>query len=152
MEKIKQHLGVQIRMLSPLGVMPQYKSAEAAGMDVFAAIDTGWIIPPEGRSLVPCGFAIAIPEGFEAQIRPRSGLAVQKGVTVLNAPGTIDSDYRGEVQVLLVNHGAQAVKIEPQERIAQMVFAPVTRVLFHATHELPETERGAGGFGSTGAK
>lgn len=119
-------------------------------MDLAAAIDKPWPLAPGERRLVPCGFAIALPAGFEAQVRPRSGLATKHGVTVLNAPGTIDCDYRGEVKALLVNHGADPFVVEPGMRIAQLVVAPVERVDWAATADLSMTARGAGGFGHTG--
>ncbi|MFZ5677883.1 MAG: dUTP diphosphatase [Pseudomonadota bacterium] len=128
--------------------LPAYESEFAAGMDLRAAEDA--ILPPSGRALVATGFAIALPQGFEAQVRPRSGLAAKHGVTVLNAPGTIDADYRGEVKVILINHGADAFAIKRGDRIAQMIVAPVTRVTLAEAASLSETERGAGGFGSTG--
>lgn len=128
--------------------LPAYESEHAAGMDLRAAEDA--ILPPAGRALVATGFAIALPHGFEAQVRPRSGLAAKHGVTVLNAPGTIDADYRGEVKVILINHGADAFAIKRGDRIAQMIVAPVTRVTLAEAASLSETERGAGGFGSTG--
>ena len=131
---------------------PSYQSAGAAGMDLLAAIpaNTRLIIEPGARELVPTGLSIALPDGYEAQIRPRSGLALKNGVTVLNTPGTIDSDYRGEVGVLLVNLGSKPFEVERGARIAQMVIAPVTRAVLMESSELPSTERGAGGFGSTG--
>lgn len=132
--------------------LPSYQSAHAAGADLVAAVpaDAPLSIAPGARALVPTGIAIALPEGFEAQVRPRSGLAVKHGLTVLNAPGTIDADYRGEVQVLLINHGREPVVIARGMRIAQLVVAPVSRVDFHAVPALDRTGRGAGGFGSTG--
>ena len=128
--------------------LPAYESEHAAGMDLRAAEDA--ILPPGGRALVATGFAIALPHGFEAQVRPRSGLAAKHGVTVLNAPGTIDADYRGEVKVILINHGADAFAIKRGDRIAQMIVAPVTRVTLAETANLSDTARGSGGFGSTG--
>lgn len=128
--------------------LPERKSPEAAGLDLCAAEPV--TLSPGGRALVPCGFAMAIPEGYEAQIRPRSGLAWKHGVTVLNAPGTIDSDYRGEVMVLLINHGEVAFEIEAGMRIAQMVIAQVAMAGVEVVQELPSSDRGAGGFGSTG--
>lgn len=119
-------------------------------MDLPAAIAQPCPLAPGEVRLVPCGFAIALPSGYEAQVRPRSGLASKHGVTVLNAPGTIDSDYRGEVKVLLINHGRVHVTIEPGMRIAQLVVAPVTRVEWQPSDALADTERGAGGFGHTG--
>lgn len=128
--------------------LPAYESEHAAGMDLRAAEDV--ILPPGGRALVATGFAIALPDGFEAQVRPRSGLAAKHGVTVLNAPGTVDADYRGEVKVILINHGADAFAIKRGDRIAQMIVAPVTRVRLAEAENLSDTARGAGGFGSTG--
>jgi dUTP pyrophosphatase len=131
--------------------LPQYFSAHAAGMDLGAALTEALVLEPGEFRLIPCGFAIAIPPGFEGQIRPRSGLASKHGVTVLNAPGTIDSDYRGELQVLLINHGKTPFSVLPGMRIAQLVMASVTRVTWNATEPLPATRRGEGGFGHTGA-
>jgi len=122
----------------------------AAGMDLSAAVDEPVILAPGERAAVPTGLALAIPDGYEGQVRPRSGLALHHGVTVANAPGTIDADYRGELQVILVNLGADPHTIRPGERIAQLVFAPVTRVAIEEVGELPATVRGSGGFGSTG--
>jgi len=119
-------------------------------MDLPAAIDQPWPLSPGEIRLIPCGFALALPPGFEAQVRPRSGLASRHGVTVLNAPGTIDSDYRGEVKVLLINHGPVHVTIEPGMRIAQLVVAPVAKVEWEVSADLATTTRGAGGFGHTG--
>ena len=132
--------------------LPLPQSALAAGADLAAAVAEGesLSIPPEGRMLVPTGFALAIPAGYEGQVRPRSGLAAKHGVTVLNAPGTIDADYRGEVQVLLVNHGERPFAVIRGMRIAQLVIAPVTAAAFAEVESLPDTTRGAGGFGSTG--
>ena len=120
-------------------------------MDLPAAVDQPVTIPPGEVRLVPCGFAIAIPEGLEGQVRPRSGLASRHGVTVLNAPGTIDSDYRGEVKVILINHGRDPFVVTPGMRIAQLVIAPVSRVKWDLVDVLPATSRGAGGFGHTGS-
>jgi len=128
--------------------LPAYESEHAAGMDLRAAEDA--ILPPGGRALVATGFAIELPDGFEAQVRPRSGLAAKHGVTLLNSPGTIDADYRGEIKVMLINHGEAAFAVKRGDRIAQMVVSPVTRVLLKETAELSGTARGAGGFGSTG--
>ena len=132
--------------------LPKQQSAGAAGVDLLAAlgIDETLTIAPGARAIVPCGFAMALPEGFEAQVRPRSGLAAKHGVTVLNAPGTIDADYRGEVKVILVNHGQHDFDIKRGDRIAQMVVAPVIAVRFAQEETLDATERGSGGFGSTG--
>ncbi len=132
--------------------LPRYESAGAAGLDLLAAIPAGenLTLQPGARDMVPTGLAIALPLGCEAQIRPRSGLAAKKGVTVLNSPGTIDCDYRGEIKVILINHGSEPLIITRGMRIAQMVIAPVTRATFEECDSLPETDRGAGGFGSTG--
>jgi dUTP pyrophosphatase len=128
--------------------LPAYATEGAAGMDLLAAREV--TLPPGGRALVPTGLCIAIPDGFEMQVRPRSGLALKHGITVLNAPGTVDSDYRGEVGVVLLNTGAEPVTLARGERIAQAVFAPVTRAAWEEVVVLPETRRGTGGFGSTG--
>jgi dUTP pyrophosphatase len=128
--------------------LPAYETEHAAGMDLRAA--EAAILPPGGRALVATGFAIALPHGFEAQVRPRSGLAAKHGVTVLNAPGTIDADYRGEIKVILINHGAEAFAIKRGDRIAQMIVAPVTQIKLNEQASLSDTARGAGGFGSTG--
>jgi dUTP pyrophosphatase len=128
--------------------LPEYATAHAAGLDLVAAADVE--IASMGRTAVPTGLAIALPEGFEAQVRPRSGLAARHGVTVLNAPGTIDADYRGEVQVLLINLGAQPFSVSRGMRIAQLVIAPVVRANLVEAEALDGTVRGAGGFGSTG--
>jgi len=130
--------------------LPAYASAGAAGIDLAAAVDQSLTLNPEHRALVPTGIAIALPEGYEGQVRPRSGLALKHGLTVLNSPGTIDCDYRGEVQVILANLGTEPVTIRRGDRIAQLVIAPVTRAEIRRVAELPETMRGAGGFGSTG--
>lgn len=131
---------------------PFYGSDLAAGMDLIAAVDTQTILAPMQRALIPTGLAIALPEGFEAQIRPRSGLAAKNGVTVLNTPGTIDADYRGEIKVILINLGNEPFVIERGMRIAQMVIAKHERAQLNVQATLDETSRGAGGFGSTGTK
>lgn len=132
--------------------LPRYETEGAAGMDLLAALDEAepLTLAPGARALVPTGLAIALPTGFEAQVRPRSGLAAKNGVTVLNSPGTIDCDYRGEVKVILVNLGAEPFVITRGTRIAQMVVAPVTQAVLAEVESLDETTRGAGGFGSTG--
>lgn len=130
--------------------MPRYQSEHAAGADLCAAITEQLTLLPGARALVPTGFSIALPVGYEAQVRPRSGLAIRHGVTCLNAPGTIDADFRGEVQVILANFGAEPFVIRRGDRIAQLVVAPVTRAAFEAVDELPASARGEGGFGSTG--
>lgn len=130
--------------------LPAYETAGAAGMDLRAA--EPMVLKPGARCLLPTGIAIALPQGFEAQVRPRSGLAVKHGVTVLNAPGTIDCDYRGEVKVPLINLGQEDFQILRGDRIAQMVIGPVTRIAWAEASSLAETARGAGGFGSSGSR
>jgi dUTP pyrophosphatase len=130
--------------------LPTYATDGAAGADLCAHLDAPIVLHPGERALVPTGLFLEIPRGLEGQVRPRSGLAANRGVTVLNAPGTIDSDYRGEVRVLLVNLGREDVPVAPGDRIAQIVFAPVVRVTFDRVQSLADTPRGGGGFGSTG--
>ena len=130
--------------------LPAYETAGAAGLDLRAAIAEPLTVPPGRRQLVPTGLALQLPEGFEAQVRPRSGLALRHGVTVLNSPGTVDRDYRGEVSVVLINHGEEPFRIARGDRIAQLVIAPVTQARLVEVDMLDETERGAGGYGSTG--
>jgi dUTP pyrophosphatase len=130
--------------------LPAYMSEHAAGADLCAAIGDQLTLLPGARALVPTGFSIALPPGYEAQVRPRSGLAIQSGVTCLNSPGTIDADYRGEVRVVLANLGTKPVLINRGDRIAQMIVAPVSRAEFDVVEELPPSPRGEGGFGSTG--
>jgi dUTP pyrophosphatase len=130
--------------------LPAYATAQSAGLDLMAAITGEVTLAPASRQLIPTGLAIALPAGFEAQVRPRSGLALKHGITVLNSPGTIDADYRGEVQVLLINHGDAPFVIKRGDRIAQMIVAPVTQIAWAVVEQLNDTERGAGGYGSTG--
>jgi dUTP pyrophosphatase len=130
--------------------MPAYATAGSAGCDLRAAIEAPLLILPGGRARVPTGLALAIPEGYEGQVRIRSGLAHDKGLLVVNAPGTIDSDYRGEIRVIVANLGSEPVTLERGQRIAQLVFAPVSRARFEKVAELPSSQRGEGGFGSTG--
>ena len=131
--------------------LPEYATADSAGVDLMAAIESTRTLAPGARTLVPTGIAIALPpRGYEAQVRPRSGLAIKHGIILPNAPGTIDADYRGEIQVILANLGTEAFAIEPGMRIAQMVVAPVSRVAWEPVDALPDSGRGAGGFGSTG--
>jgi dUTP pyrophosphatase len=130
--------------------LPGYATADSAGMDLIAAVADAITLEPGERALVPTGIAIALPQGFEAQVRPRSGLALKFGVTTLNTPGTIDADYRGEIGVILINHGLEPVTIKRGDRIAQLVVAPVTRVLWDERAALDDTARGGGGFGSSG--
>ena len=132
--------------------LPQYATSQSAGMDLRANLDTPIVLKPLQRCLVPTGIFMALPEGFEAQVRPRSGLAIKKGIGVLNSPGTIDADYRGEVCVILVNLSSEEFVIEDGERIAQMVIARHEQAEWQEVEILEETERGAGGFGHTGRK
>ena len=141
---------MRLRRLRDDAIEPRYATAGAAGLDLSAALDAPLSIAPGAHAMIPTGWAIAIPEGYEGQVRPRSGLAARHSVTVLNAPGTIDEDYRGECRVLLVNHGREPFVVEPGARIAQLVVAPVTRVAIQVVEHLDDTERGDGGFGSTG--
>ena len=130
--------------------LPSYATADSAGLDLRAALEEPIVLEPGSRALVPTGLQMALPQGYEAQIRPRSGLAFRHGITMLNTPGTIDSDYRGEVKVLAVNLGDEPFEIRHGDRIAQMVIAPVVRAAVTGVEELPGSERGEGGFGSTG--
>lgn len=130
--------------------LPSYESAFAAGMDLRAALAEPFVLKPGQRALIPTGLQMALPQGYEAQIRPRSGLAFKQGITMLNTPGTIDADYRGEVKVLAINHGSEPFLINHGDRIAQMVIAPVQQFTVEEADDLPETDRGEGGFGSTG--
>jgi|TARA_B100000780_G_scaffold264122_1_gene218530 dUTP pyrophosphatase len=143
---------IQIKKLSPSASIPKYETLGSSGMDIAAHLENKIVINPGEKALVSTGFAIAIPRGYEVQIRPRSGLAVKKNITVLNTPGTIDADYRGEIKVILINHGKEQFVIENGERIAQMVVCPVIQANLEEVKELNETDRGAGGFGSTGTK
>ncbi len=130
--------------------LPAYQSAQAAGMDLYAAVDASLMIAPGARAMVPTGIAIALDAGYEAQVRPRSGLAARNGVTVLNTPGTIDADYRGEIKVILINLGDAPFEVARGDRIAQIVVHPVARVEWNEVDELEESARGDGGFGSSG--
>lgn len=141
---------LRINRLNSLAELPDYQSDHAAGMDLHAALSEPVTIESGEIRLIPCGFAMALPEGYEAQIRPRSGLACKHGISVPNAPGTIDADYRGEVKVALINHGQTPFTVEPKMRIAQMVVSEVARCEIQDVEELDATVRGVGGFGSTG--
>ena len=132
--------------------LPAYETAHAAGLDLPAAVEVDLVLQPGAKALVPTGLAIALPEDYEAQVRPRSGLAAKHAVTVLNSPGTIDADYRGEVKVILINLGEEDVTIRRGERIAQLIIAPVTQLALVETETLSQTVRGEGGFGSTGSR
>lgn len=147
-----QTLTVQVKRLRGEDLpLPAYMTPGAAGLDLYAALDEELLLPPGQRALVPTGVALAIPAGWEAQVRPRSGLALQHGLTLLNSPGTIDSDYRGEIKVIVINMGMEEYRLQRGMRIAQLVFAPVVRARWLEVEVLEETGRGAGGFGHTGA-
>jgi dUTP pyrophosphatase len=141
---------VRVLKRDPGAWLPRYETGGAAGADVRARINEPVTLPPLGRARISTGLALEIPPGYEAQVRPRSGLAFRHGVTVLNAPGTIDADYRGELEIILINMGSQVFTVNDGDRIAQLVFAPVVRASMEETASLSETERGGGGFGSTG--
>jgi dUTP pyrophosphatase len=141
---------VEFKKLRPDAVVPKYMTPGAAGLDLSAAIDQAIELQPGERRMIGTGLAVAIPAGFEGSVRPRSGLAFKHGVTLVNSPGTVDSDFRGEVCVLAINHGLEPFVVKPGERIAQMVIAPVTQADVVEVDALDATERGAGGFGSTG--
>ncbi len=142
---------LQFKRLTELATLPAYQSDHAAGLDLHAAIPEPVALEPGCIQLVPCGFAMAVPIGYEAQVRPRSGLATRFGISMPNAPGTIDADYRGEVQVPLINLGPESFTVEPSMRIAQMVIAPVAHCAVEEVDDLGVTARGDGGFGSTGS-
>tara|TARA_B100000795_G_scaffold230555_1_gene188021 strand:+ start:455 stop:895 length:441 start_codon:yes stop_codon:yes gene_type:complete len=143
---------IQIKKLSNDVLIPKYETPGSSGMDIAAYIEQEITINSGDKVLIPTGFSLSIPQGYEVQIRPRSGLAAKKSITVLNTPGTIDADYRGEIKVILINLGKEKFIVRKGERIAQMVVCPVIQAQLEEVQELPATERGAGGFGSTGAK
>lgn len=151
--KMSSESRIRVRLLGKKSadMLPAYQTEGAAGMDLRADIEEDVILPPLGRALIPTGIAVALPPGVEGQVRPRSGLAVRHGVTCLNSPGTIDSDYRGEIRVVLVNFGSEPFTIRRGDRIAQMVLSPVLRASIQVMDDLDETRRGEGGFGSTGS-
>jgi dUTP pyrophosphatase len=141
---------VELKCLHPEAMVPEYKTEQAAGMDLYACLEQALHLTPGQRALVHTGIALALPQGFEAQIRPRSGLALKHGITLVNSPGTIDADYRGEIKIILINHGDASVEIKSGDRIAQMVVAPVTKVCWNQVSELSVTARNENGFGHTG--
>lgn len=147
---MSQSLIVEFLRLKPQAIVPEYKSELAAGADLSACLESPVTIMPQQRLLIPSGLAVALPAGYEAQVRPRSGLALQKGISCLNAPGTVDADYRGEIGIILINHGTDPVVINHGDRIAQLVIAPVLQASFKEVSSLPPTDRAANGFGSTG--
>jgi len=146
-----QIVNVKYKKIREYAIVPSYQSEHAAGMDLYSANVDPITIDPGEIALIPLGFAMALPDNYEAQVRPRSGLGTKFGVTLPNAPGTIDADYRGEVSVPLINHGKEPFVVETNMRIAQMIVAPVVQASFEVVEELDETLRGAGGFGSTGS-
>ncbi|MDR0377046.1 MAG: dUTP diphosphatase [Spirochaetaceae bacterium] len=141
---------VNVFKIAPDAGLPEYATDGSAGADLRARLSSPVCVPPLGRARIPTGLILEIPAGYEGQVRPRSGLAAANGITVLNAPGTIDSDYRGEVAVIVINLGSEAFTVRDGDRIAQLIIAPVCRASFRETTELSETNRGSGGFGSTG--
>ena len=141
---------IEVKMISKSGIKPSYATDGSAGVDLPAYIDVTIDIPPFNRRLIPTGLSIQLPPGYEAQVRPRSGLALKQGLTVLNAPGTIDHDFRGEIGVILINLSNEVQSINPGDRIAQLVISKYEKANFQLTNSLDETERGSGGFGSTG--
>ena len=143
---------IQIKKLSKDVLTPKYETSGSSGMDIAAYIEEDIIINPGDKALIPSGFSLSIPKGYEVQIRPRSGLAAKKSITVLNTPGTIDADYRGELKIILINHSKEKFSVKKGERIAQMVVCPVIQARLEEVKELSVTDRGVGGFGSTGAK
>ena len=141
---------VLVKKLNPKVELPKYKTEGSSGMDLMALIENPITIKPQNSALIPTGLSIAIPEDTEVQIRPRSGLAAKSSISVLNTPGTIDSDYRGEIKIILFNHGKEEFTVNNNDRIAQMILMPVLKAEFEEIKELPKTVRGSGGFGSTG--
>ena len=141
---------VLVKKLNPKAELPKYKTEGSSGMDLMALIENPITIKPQNSALIPTGLSIAIPEDTEVQIRPRSGLAAKSSISVLNTPGTIDSDYRGEIKIILFNHGKEEFTVNNNDRIAQMILMPVLKAEFEEVEELPKTIRGSGGFGSTG--
>lgn len=148
-----QRVPLKVKLLSHFkGELPRYETIHASGMDVRAALEEVMTIAPGARAMIPTGIAMEISPGFEIQVRPRSGLAAKQGVTVLNTPGTVDADYRGEVKIIVINLGDTPVEVRDQDRIAQFVLCPVVQAEIEVVSELGSTERGAGGFGSTGVR
>ncbi len=146
----ENEIGVKIARCRPQARLPRYMTEQAAGMDLYAVLDSDLVLPLGQRVMVPTGIAIALPQGYEAQVRPRSGLAVKYGVTLVNSPGTIDADYRGEISVIIINHGENDFIIKDGDRIAQMIVAPVSRCQWNLVDNLEDSKRGSGGFGHTG--
>lgn len=148
-----KQVSVQVETLSHFrGALPVYQTSGAAGLDVCAMLSEPLVLQPGERALVPTGLSVAVPLGYELQARPRSGLAIKHGISLVNSPGTIDSDYRGEIKLILINHGTSSFVIQPLDRVAQLVLAPVVQLQWEQVEKLDDTERGRGGFGSTGLK
>lgn len=143
---------IKVKKLHPQAVLPAYMTEHAAGMDLCALLDAAVVLEPGQRMLLPTGLAVQIPPGYEGQVRPRSGLALKQGIALVNAPGTIDADYRGEIGIILINHGREPVVFQPGDRIAQLVVAPVTRAVLVEAEGLEESARNSGGFGHTGVR
>jgi len=141
---------VKVKKLHPNAIVPLYMTEHAAGMDLCTVIDQPVVLAPGERTLLPTGLAMEIPPGYEGQVRPRSGLALKKGIALVNSPGTIDADYRGEIGIIIINHGNEAVEIMPGDRVAQLIVAPVTRATLIEVADLNDTGRNSGGFGHTG--
>mgnify|MGYP001814778302 FL=1 len=141
---------VNVKKLHPNAIVPAYMTEHAAGMDLCTVIEEPAVLAPGERTLLPTGLAMEIPPGYEGQVRPRSGLALKKGVALVNSPGTIDADYRGEIGIIIINHGTEPVEIMPGDRVAQLIIAPVTRAALVEVNDLNDTARNSGGFGHTG--
>ena len=141
---------ILVKKISINTKLPKYETKGSSGMDLFACIDTEIVVNPGEKEIISTGISVLIPNNYEIQIRPRSGLAAKNGISVLNTPGTIDSDYRGEIKVILINHSKEPFKIKKNDRIAQMVLCPISKVEFDEVDKIPDTQRGEGGFGSTG--
>jgi dUTP pyrophosphatase len=141
---------IRVRKLHPQAVVPAYMTEHAAGMDLCTVLDTPVLLSPGERTLLPTGLAMEIPPGYEGQVRPRSGLALNKGIALVNSPGTIDADYRGEIGIIIINHGQEPVEFQSGDRIAQLIIAPVTQAVLVETIELSDSVRSCGGFGHTG--
>ena len=143
---------VKIKKLHPQAVIPAYMTEHAAGLDLCTVIEAPVVLAPGERTLLPTGLAMEIPPGFEGQVRPRSGLALKKGISLVNSPGTIDADYRGEIGIIIINHGVEPVEFLPGDRVAQLIIAPVTQAILVEADELNDSVRSSGGFGHTGVK
>ncbi len=141
---------VKVKKLHPQAVIPAYMTEHAAGMDLCTVVEAPIVLQPGERTLLPTGLAMEIPPGYEGQVRPRSGLALKKGIALVNSPGTIDADYRGEIGIIIINHGAEPVELLPGDRVAQLIIAPVTQAVLVETADLNDSDRSGGGFGHTG--